>query len=170
MSTIATDGITIAGDGLGATDGGIIMARSLRKIEGYPGRIYAFAGMTRSMRPVIDWHRNGAIAEKYPVKPDDESATLLVLTAKSAILYSDSPLGELCEFPMAIGNGKSIAMAALLLGHSPREAIELASRLDVWTGGEIQVVRLADYLGDAPGKEVLNGHHPEGHRSPAPVS
>lgn len=42
----------------------------------------------------------------------------------------------------AIGSGRDFALAAMRLGKSPREAVELSAEFDVYTGGEIEVVEI----------------------------
>jgi hypothetical protein len=42
----------------------------------------------------------------------------------------------------AIGSGAAYALAAMALGKSPREAVEIAARFDPGTGGEIDVIKL----------------------------
>ena len=165
MTTIATDGVMIVCDGLGSTDSGFVMERGLRKIEAYPGVIYGFAGETRMQRVVIDWHRNGAVPEHYPHKGEIDGGTLLVITDKSASVYHCNPYPDPCEFPVAIGTGRTIAMVAFRLGKTPIEAVQLAAELDLWTGGNIQVVRVADYIGQRSSgmNGGLNGHSPEGY-------
>ncbi|WP_456868288.1 hypothetical protein [Galbibacter sp. BG1] len=40
----------------------------------------------------------------------------------------------------AIGSGEQTALAAMVLGKSAAEAVELAIQLDPWTGGEVETV------------------------------
>ena len=44
--------------------------------------------------------------------------------------------------PAAIGSGADFAMAAMTLGHSAEQAVELAAKLDSCTGGRIRYWRL----------------------------
>lgn len=42
----------------------------------------------------------------------------------------------------AVGSGAAYALAAMALGKSPREAVEIAAKFDPGTGGEIDVITL----------------------------
>ena len=48
----------------------------------------------------------------------------------------------------AAGSGQHAALAAMILGHSVREAVEVALQVDPNSGGEIQVFNLDPNSGD----------------------
>lgn len=57
--------------------------------------------------------------------------------------YVDGAVCEIEEGEFQVdGAGLSEAYMAMYLGKSPQEAVELTVRMNVWTGGEAQVVRL----------------------------
>ena len=147
MTTIAYDGITIAGDGRGIT-GETITYRKAKKIVVRRGIIYAFSGTWCLQQPVIEWCESGCDPEKIPKLPDSHWSLLVIDQAGCKKLSTEmAHYSEWCELPVAIGSGRPEAMAAMMAGACSRRAVEIAGQLDGGTGGEIQVVDVAEALG-----------------------
>jgi len=165
MTTICTDGVTIAADGL-ACLGGQKVAFKDRKIviDRKHGAIYALSGATAMLPHIMEWHRAGAPAESAPkAAAPDITWTLLVITSKSTTLLTSQ-----CAFPsvvddrrFAIGSGADYAMGAMCAGVEPAEAVKIVidNKLDVWTGGEIQVENIAEALGLQCDGKLANGEN-----------
>lgn len=69
-----------------------------------------------------------------------ESFQLLWVRSNGDVFYAKDNLdlsGPLTVDFIAIGSGDAFAMGALAMGADAVEAVEIASELDVWTGGEI---------------------------------
>lgn len=154
MTTIATDGVTIAADGLRCS-GDEPLSYAERKLVVDSGVIYAFMGDFAAMPAAIAWHKAGADPREAPRHWDgpDGGWTLIVIERgpKCTLYRSRLPYPDPHPFPQAFGSGCNFAMGALLAGASPRNAIEVASRLNVYTGGEIQVVNIAEALAGGTG-------------------
>ena len=153
MTTICTDGVTLATDGL-AFDG-VIVSRRERKhvVEG--GAIYALAGTACMMRPVIEWVKAGADPQHIPKVADNDWGVLLVIDREGMRCYSSKvPYAENIDLPFAMGSGRQMAWGALKAGMSPLEAVGIACDGDPWSGGEIQVINISEALGLEPIREA----------------
>lgn len=148
MTTIAVDFSRgqIAADGL-ETWGDQVFRTDARKIVVRSKAVFALSGSSAMIERIIDWEQAGA-KDKPPSEGVDNKWTLLAMRADgSRLLYTSStPYPVPLPMLFAIGSGADYAMGAMRAGKSPREAIEIIRdhRLDVWTGGEIQVVELMD--------------------------
>ena len=157
MTTIALDANGfIAADSL-TTFGNERGRNAQTKIVRYGDVLYAFAGLTTAKHALARWHSEGADPDKQPKfgeNPDHEW-TMLVIRASSPVLYyhAGSAYGMEIEPPFAIGSGGNFALGAMWAGSSAEEAVEIATHLDVKTGGKIQVVNIAEALAN-PLKEA----------------
>jgi ATP-dependent protease HslVU (ClpYQ) peptidase subunit len=137
MTTIATDGKSVASDSLRVC-GSERVDECTRKIRKVDGVVYAFTGDFAAFAAAIDWHKSGAVHGDAPKAGKDGSWRLLIMGPDEVTSYvSDLPYPEPYPYPQAFGSGAGYAMAALKLGKSSREAIELAKELDVFTGGPV---------------------------------
>jgi ATP-dependent protease HslVU (ClpYQ) peptidase subunit len=93
--------------------------------------------------------------EKAPKPQKDGNWRLLVMHRDRIMSYTDTmPYGDPFPYPQAFGSGCNYAMTALRLGKSPEEAIAIAEGFDVYTGGPIQVVNIAEAIGLQAVKEA----------------
>jgi ATP-dependent protease HslVU (ClpYQ) peptidase subunit len=138
MTTIATDGQTMAGDGL-VTSGGIVFGRTAVKVQKLSdGRLVGICGNARYAAPFVAWLESGGDVPEM----DDEFEALVVSadgTCKSYD-YKGRSLDE--ELPTASGSGREIALGALVAGSTPEGAVRAACERDTMTGGEITIVSL----------------------------
>lgn len=138
MTTIAADfraGIMVSDSRCG--DGSTWYPTT--KIYRLNGELLGFAGSVKDINRWMKWHTGG---RKGP-HPKLESFGGLILRA-SGLVKADA---DGAEIPIergfhACGSGEHAALAALLLGHSAREAVEVACLVDANTGGDICVVHL----------------------------
>lgn len=155
MTTIATDGVTIAADGLRMW-GSERRGTDFQKIIMRHGRIYAFTGMAPMMDPMIGWHHEGANVDALPkMGTDAEWGCLIVIDRDGIAKYSHGcPYIERFDPPIAFGAGADYAMGAMLAGVGPRRAVEVAASLCYHTGGTIAEVDIAGALGLSQIKEA----------------
>jgi hypothetical protein len=154
MTTIATDGVTVASDSMRVC-GHEIIDLSTKKIKVRGGYVFAFTGDFGIFEPAIEWFLAGHEADRAPKPIKDGNWRLLVFHHDRLMGYTDTmPYGEPWPYPQAFGSGAEYAMAAMHLGKSPSEAVELAARFNVYTGGPIQVVNIAEALGLQTVKEA----------------
>lgn len=136
MTTIATDGKTIAADSLSI--GSFKLQKPVKKmIRLNDGRVLALTGAHWETQAMADW-LNGQ-REKPKI---GEGHGALVLGEK-LILYDDDLEPMEVPAPYAIGCGCDFAMGAMLAGASPREAVKIAARLDQNTGGPVRIMSYA---------------------------
>lgn len=157
MTTIAVkDGIMV-GDGrcsLGST----VIKDDMVKVFWINNHLMGGAGRARSISTFAQWlqkHTDYTIVNQEvgdlvdlipPVLQDDEEFTALVLTPDKQVLMYDGNvalnLGQ--DVPASIGSGSVFALAAMDAGVSAEDAVKIAMKRDVYSGGEITVVQLED--------------------------
>lgn len=147
MTTIATDGVTIAADGLACT-GSERCGMQTRKLRVEHGRIYAIAGDIAMFDALVEWHNRGADPSHEFKGRKDPNWSLMVIDGSGLTRFTDNCMyPDPFEYPQAFGSGADYAVAALRMGNTPKRAVEIAAELDVYTGGEIQVINIAEALG-----------------------
>lgn len=157
MTTIAVkDGIMV-GDGrcsLGST----VIKDDIVKVFWINNHLMGGAGRARSISTFADWlqkHTDYTIVNQEvgdlvtlipPVLQDDEEFTALVLTPDKQVLMYDGNvalnLGN--DVAASIGSGSVFSLAAMDAGASAEEAVRIAMKRDVYSGGEITVVQLEE--------------------------
>jgi hypothetical protein len=162
-TTIATDGFTIAGDGLRRTSWGCKTDHDIQKIRVRHGRVYALSGSYALFEPAIEWHHNGADPHKLPIDTSEGGWALLVLThdgvtARIATYSNKKPYPEEHGLPFTMGSGCDYALGAMDHGAKPLEAVAIACKRDESTGGDIQVIDIKEAIGPKePSLRVAKG-------------
>lgn len=157
MTTIAVkDGIMV-GDGrcsLGST----VIKDDMVKVFWINNHLMGGAGRARSISTFAQWlqkHTDYTIVNQEvgdlvdlipPVLQDDEEFTAIVLTPDKQVLMYDGNvalnLGH--DVPASIGSGSVFAIAAMDASASAEDAVKIAMKRDVYSGGEITVVQLEE--------------------------
>jgi hypothetical protein len=132
-------------DGILAWDSQITDAHISSGLKGVKdekaGVIVTGAGDMFAMFAMYDWIFEGMSGPPPKCAPTDGFELLLLW--KNGVLESMDRRGR--HFPLdpkhpyAIGSGGTAAMAALLCGKTAHGAVEIASKCDMYTGGEIHV-------------------------------
>src|SRR4051812_1035464 len=126
MTVIAWDGKTLAADKR-ASSGGLM--RTVTKIRRIYGNLVGVSGDACHMEALFTWFASGADPAKYPSFQNDENkhSDLLVVTPQGEIHKY-----EHAAFPIrfedrlfAMGSGRDYALAAMHLGKSASEAVEV---------------------------------------------
>ena len=151
MTTIAYDGCTVACDGRSELYD-IIVSTTAKKIRVHFGTVYACAGAPQMYDRVIAWLHARDWSEPAPTAPEGKwSIMILSRRPNGAIVLeyasSEVPYPAPMQAPLALGSGCQFAMGAMKHGASAREAVEIACSLDPYSGGEVQVVDIAEALG-----------------------
>lgn len=137
MTTIATDGKTMAGDT--QTTGGNHRVSFRPKVHRAPdGRLFGSSGLTWCCERFARWMMEGG------EKPElDEDFCALVLNTDGSIDYYCRKFEPVrYQAPMAVGSGDDLAIGAMLAGKGPAEAVAIAIERDVRSGGDITVLEL----------------------------
>ena len=133
MTTIATDGKSMAGDGL-VTSNGTIFGRSFVKVVRLKdGRIAGAAGSAFYLAPFFAWLESGGDAPELGEHFDG-----IVLSPDGSCRTYDEKCRSIPEeTPSAVGSGREIAIGAMMASASPMKAVTIAAERDSGTGGTI---------------------------------
>lgn len=142
MTTIAWDGTTLAADTLALSD---CLKRRTSKLRVTDRFIYGMAGYESEGIVIARWLADGADVTKPPAV-DDDGAKGIIIDRKSGRAFI--PSGKSCAFlPVhepffAVGSGRDFAIAAMALGKSAEEAVNLAAFYDASTGGIVELATI----------------------------
>jgi ATP-dependent protease HslVU (ClpYQ) peptidase subunit len=149
VTTIATDGRSMAGDGLVHDHCDVIVNTAHRKVHRLQdGRLAGGAGNSFDVTAWVGWLNGGKTAD-CPIESDRFSG--LILNTDGSVLWVDHKgREELSPVPCSVGSGQDLAYGAMEAGASPEEAVRIACRRDIFSGGTITVEHLKTSL-----KEVV---------------
>jgi ATP-dependent protease HslVU (ClpYQ) peptidase subunit len=138
VTTIATDGKTMAGDGQ-AEACRTIISLSRQKVTRLPdGSLCGCAGSGVDAIAFAKWLADGGPRPKFK-----DSMSALHLKADGSLdYYSERGEPSPVEAPCAVGSGMDFAIGAMLFGAAPEEAVAIASQRDPGTGGKITALSL----------------------------
>lgn len=152
MTTIAFDGVSVCADT--RIVAGSAIAGYHRKVFRLDSGIVALCGDYTAGHILLDWVRDGAKPRKKPTMLTEASFELLWVRPDGAFTLDEELHPVPALIPYAAGTGADFAMAALHLGYSARQAVELACKLDTNSGGEIHEETLEEV------KHVRNNRRP----------
>jgi hypothetical protein len=142
MTTIAWDGYTLASDSR-CTDANILIGDNTQKLYVLPDenplgiKYIAICGDLDQALAVVSWLMGSS---PRPKKLDDFGA--LGVTAGGVAYWIGSRLGlSIAAVPTALGTGDQVALAHMKIGFTAEEAVEVASTVDLCTGGDIQIIK-----------------------------
>lgn len=142
MTTIATDGKSMAADGR-VTSCDMIFSEELVKIHRLAdGRLVGIAGSGYFHEPFLKWLEEGGEKPKL----SDNFEGLVLHPDGTACTYDENCYRLPESLPTASGSGRPFALAAMDLGFSPEEAVKAAIRRDTQSGGKITVLHLKPAL------------------------
>lgn len=136
MTTIATDGKSMAGDT--QTSNGKIWGFGPKVFRTKDGKLFGTCGDTAQCIKFRRWMMEGGECPDFA-----ENFEAMILNPDGSVDWFDDD----CEMvrvmsPMAIGSGAEFAVGAMEAGASPEQAVEIAARRDTGTGGEITALQL----------------------------
>jgi len=143
MTVIAWDGLSLAADKQCTSCGN---PTTVTKIFRVPGGVVGFTGNEGHAMALLAWFRAGRIDADWPKKAGDDSASAIFATPEGLQLYSgeDGPNPARREDKFcAWGAGRDYALAAMHLGHTAKEAVEVACALDITCGMGVDVMDIA---------------------------
>lgn len=141
MTTIATDGVTIAADsqvtGCGQIVGDVCKVRRAQN-----GDMFATTGPSDEGILFAQWLDGGGD------KPDlSEEFCAVILTKSGDVQWVGKKLVRVpCIVPYANGSGGDIALGAMLAGASPIRAVEIAALRDTCTGGPVNHMSIQESI------------------------
>lgn len=139
-----TDGKIVAADSQ-ATANSEVQPGGYTKIVRDESIVFCFSGTFSLFAPLMKWYRGGRkdkdalkIEVDYPnhlwIFDPREAGPMQIINAHKC------PYPEPLTVPNAMGSGGCYALGALYAGATPAEAVEIAKKLDVFSGGDIQFV------------------------------
>jgi ATP-dependent HslUV protease subunit HslV len=140
VTTIATDGKTMAADGLSQDRGGLVCSLSVQKVRRLrDGRLFGLAGCPYDLDRVEAWLNEGG---EFP-KLHADSVDLIVLEKDGrAFCYGTDGGRSEQMLPAGGGSGVDIAIGAMEAGASPEEAVRIACKRHAGSGGKVTVMKL----------------------------
>lgn len=143
MTTIAWDGVTLAADRKALVDS---IEATVCKIRRLPdGSLLGTTGDFTGGLAVISWIEAGADPEKLPRRQDTDDwvGVIQVRPDRTVWLYERGAVPFQVLSPnFALGSGQPFAATAMYLGHSAREAVEIACALDPHSGKGVDTLTL----------------------------
>lgn len=141
MTVIAWDGNTIAADSL-ANDAGLV--RIVHKLLRVNDGVIAVTGSMDQGLELQAWFEQGADPAKWPeFQKKDDWTRLIRATREGCWWYERTPYPQRVIAPFtAFGSGRDFAIAAMHMGKSTREAVELACELTTECAGPVDVIEL----------------------------
>ncbi len=148
MTTIAYKDGVIAYDSR-VTRGSLIDHDDFEKLIHRNGHRFLMTGSGCDFSALIDEYLGLKLGDK-PL----EAHGLVVTNGKLYQIGRDAESGfwvddVWAERPFAIGSGRDFALAAMDMGATAKEAVELAAKRDVYTGGTIRTLIIDEGLADA---------------------
>lgn len=147
MTTVAANLSCMAAD-LKVTDGDCsYLANKLWVIHGC---LVGVAGRAQDTNVFLEWFMAGRKKNERPIINQEQENTFeaLVLNHQGLFIFWDCGMPDkidTCHRPYyAIGTGKPIALAMMRRGHSPREAVQMASEIDNGTGATVRSIYLSE--------------------------
>jgi ATP-dependent protease HslVU (ClpYQ) peptidase subunit len=137
MTTVATDGISMAGDGLLTENERVCMTNCAKVRRLSDGRIVGFAGNAYNWDEFARWLVDGGDRPQV-----HDGFGCLVLKPDGSITSIDQHGREFPEVaPAAIGSGATLAIGAMDAGKSAADAVKIACARDIYSGGSITVLK-----------------------------
>lgn len=138
MTTVVWDGKTLAADSQSTT--GTVRGTAAKIAKNADGFLIAGAGSHAVVSQWIAWVMAGLPPDNQPASVDD--STLIIIDPRGrARLFADVPVAQpVPRKKWAIGSGSDIALGAMAMGADARQAVKVACKLDVYSGGKIVVL------------------------------
>ena len=151
MTTIATSGKTIVADGW-MTDGNQLWRKSTEKlfevaVEG-SAWVVGVTGEYDTALAFVKWLRRGRPSDQRPESTMDNDTynfeALLVDRTTRTIYVCSPPNFSMVPIdkPTAVGSGGAFALGAMEAGATPYEAVKIAAKYDMATGGKLMEITI----------------------------
>jgi hypothetical protein len=131
MTTIAWDGKTLAADRQLTASGVRYVTTKAHRLD--DGSLFASCGALENNAAVLGY-LNGT-AEKPIIENDGDFDGILIKPDGTAWMLNKKLHAVRIETDrFSTGSGRDFALLAMHMGKSAKEAVEIASELDIWTG------------------------------------
>jgi ATP-dependent protease HslVU (ClpYQ) peptidase subunit len=139
MTTLATDGRTLASDGqLTGADlvASLVQQKVFRLAD---GSVIGYAGELASSLAFHEWITNGMTKETEP-ELSEAFAAIRINGTSTVTTYDYNCIAIELPAPMCVGSGAQIALGAMLAGKTPLEAVKIAVTRDIYSGGKCRAL------------------------------
>lgn len=141
MTTITVRDRIMAADSQGTT--GNIRSRVEKMWRIGDQAILGVAGTLADCMVFRQWAIDSLLEDCEDAPPKMDEVEAIVLTRKGVYHYSASPIPtKIGDKFYAIGSGAELALGAMQMGADARQAVRVASKWDVHTGGRISTLSL----------------------------
>lgn len=138
MTTIATDGVTLAADGR-TTAGNEIVTDSAVKLHRLPdGSVLGESGACTASITAIEELASAMVEDRAPKFAKGEYTLLRLKPNGKAVVYWNELTPVDVPTPYALGSGGEFARGAMAMGASAAEAVRIATKLDSKSGGRVR--------------------------------
>ncbi len=134
MTVIAYDGKSLATDRQSTSSGLILAASKSMRLK--DGTVLAWAGTSVQGLVLADLYRRKQLAKHWPDFQNGEKFTFLVVARKGKVVFYEQqriPL-PVEVAPYAWGAGRELAIGAMAMGATAKQAVEIASRWEASCG------------------------------------
>lgn len=171
MTTIAYKQGIMACDSQ-ATAGDTIVSYKQKKIYKVNGHLIGCAGRLSECIAFVDYFRklmvvqearqNGVPMDSLPPFEAENFMAIVVDPEREVSIFEGGNDIIPAEDPVAIGSGGVYATAAMKAGADAKRAVEIAIEMDVFSGGDVQVVEVDRYLEELEIDELVDIAKSEG--------
>lgn len=143
MTTIAYRNGIMASDSQ-ATGGEIVRGETTKLHRTIHGTLIGISGHSGLTPLLIAWVEGGRKWEDRPTLPQHVELHAIIVRPRGTItVLSQDFIEQPVETPfIAVGSGNELATGAMAMGATAAEAVEVAARFDVYTGGRIVTLPL----------------------------
>lgn len=139
MTTIAYKDGVLASDTLG-TSGGLRDCNRIQKVHKVGPLLVAGAGASALCARFTEWVRAGMKGDS-PWTGNEGGNSLIIMPDDTILVFGMNGPWRVKQPVYAMGSGESLALGAMAAGASAEQAVEIAMRYDIYSGGEIRTVR-----------------------------
>lgn len=144
MTTIATDGKSMAADGLAVDHCDTVITETRSKLRRLKdGRIAGGSGNSFDLTSWFEWLDAG---KKGDCPVQSEQFAGLILSSEGVLWVDYKGRETSVPTPSATGSGQDYAYGAMEAGASPEQAVLIACKRDIHSGGEVTVLSLENAL------------------------
>lgn len=145
MTVIAWDGEMLAADKRAVMGGSAYPVTKIHRVD--RDRLAGIAGNLSRGQIIVEWLRAGAAVADYPKQDGDDDWTGVMVVHRDGRIdkYETRGVPFRIDHPFyAIGTGRDFATAAMALGKTAREAVELACIYGADCGNGVDVLRFEE--------------------------
>lgn len=140
MTTIAWDGKILAADSLATC--GTLRSKVVKIVRSASGFLCAGAGEFSAVVPWLRWVEGGLVPDDRPGELGSKATVIIVDPRGRAHTLEGAPVRvPVLDKFWALGTGAELAMGAMAMGADAAQAVRIAAKFDVHTGGRVVAMK-----------------------------